>query len=132
MCSSDLASVAHATDEDQDGTETFYFRLRDLAASFKGTDAAFNVEWNNETAQVELTKGGEYTAEALPIVWDPVANDLVDLTVLVDGVPVTVKANLVSGNYYVSADGVKALLGVEAAEVDGVLMVGQLPERASH
>lgn len=120
------------TDVDQNGTETFYFRLRDLAVALKGTANAFNVEWNKATAQVVITKGGEYTAEALLPAKKPVTNNIVDLTVLVDGAPVTVQANLVGGNNYVTAEGVAALLGVQAGEADGVLLVGENAARESH
>ena len=107
------------------------FRLRDLAYILKGTEMAFNVEWNDAAAQVVVTKGGEYTAEALPAAAGGEVS-YTTITVLVDGQPVEIQASLRGGNYYVTAEGVSALLGVEAAEVNGVLMVGEIPERASH
>ena len=91
------------------------FRLRDLAVILKGTDAAFNVEWNDETAQVVITKGGEYTAEALPAHDATAAVATAPLTVLVDGAAVTVDSVLVGGNYYVTAQGLNAILGTNAA-----------------
>ncbi len=109
---------AAAADEDQDGKETFYFRLRDLATILKGTDAAFNVDWNG---QVVITRGGEYTAEALPALEEPVANDIGKLTVLVDGVEVTVEANLIGGNYFITAEGLNAILGTQAVTTEGIL-----------
>ena len=114
-------NTAAAADEDENGTETFFYRLRDLAVILKGTDAAFNVEWNNETAQVVIAKGGEYTAEALAAPEGPVANDIGDLTLLVDGAAVTVKANLIAGNYYVTAEGLNAILGTNAVTAEGVM-----------
>jgi len=113
-----VVNSADAVDEDENGTETYYYRLRDLATILKGTDAAFNVEWNG---QVVITKGGEYTAEALAPAAAPLANNIGDITVLVDGAPVTVEANLIQGNYYVSAQALNTLLGTEAVETAGVM-----------
>ena len=89
-----------------------YFRLRDLAAALKGTKAAFNVEWNG---QVVVTRGGEYTVEPLPAASG--ANGAAQqITVLADGKPVSVQAVNYEGNYYVSVDGVNALLGTAATQ----------------
>ncbi len=112
---------ASATDEDQNGTETFFYRLRDLAVILKGTDLAFNVDWNEAAARVEITKGVEYTAQILPPAEAPVANNIADLTLLVDGAPVTVKANLVGGNYFVTAEGLNAILGANAVTAEGIM-----------
>ena len=111
LCSADSAVSSGLGD-------TTFYRLRDLAAAFQGTTAAFNVEWNGG---VVITKGGEYTAEPLPARADGTAIDYADLTVTVDGAPVEVSALLIGGNYYVSADGINTLLGISAAEADGVL-----------
>lgn len=98
------------------------FRLRDLATILKGTDAAFNVEWNNETAQVVITKGGEYTAEPLPADnGEYVGFSYGKITVLVDGAPVEVDALLRAGNYYVTAEGLNAILGTNATVEGGIL-----------
>ena len=102
------------------GSATSYYRLRDIAVALKGTDAAFDLSWNGS---VVLTKGGEYTAAPLTGRGQVSPLELVDLTVTVDGTPVEISAVLISGNYYVSADGVQALLGVTAAEADGVLTI---------
>ena len=111
LCSADSAVSSGLGD-------TTFYRLRDLAAAFQGTTAAFNVEWNGG---VVITKGGEYTAEPLPARADGTAIDYADLTVTVDGAPVEVSALLIGGNHYVSADGINTLLGISAAEADGVL-----------
>jgi len=37
-----------------------YFKLRDLAYALNGTDAQFNVEWDNENKEVLITRGDEY------------------------------------------------------------------------
>lgn len=109
---------AASADEDQDGTETYFYRLRDLATVLKGTDAAFNVEWNG---QVVITKGGEYTAEPLSAPTAPVANNIGELTVQVDGAPIAVTANLIEGNYYITAEGLNAILGTNATVAEGIL-----------
>lgn len=108
------------------------FRLRDLATILKGTDAAFNVEWNNETAQVEITKGGEYTAEPLPADnGEYVGLSYGKITVLVDGAPVEVDALLRAGNYYITAEGLNAILGTNATVENGILTLSAKDTAAS-
>lgn len=102
---------------------TFY-RLRDLAVALKGTDAAFNVEWNKG---VIVTKGGAYAADSLPARASGTAIDYADITATVDGAPVEISALLIAGNYYVSADSLTKLLGVTASEAGGVLTVTAKP-----
>ena len=110
--------AAQADAADQDGIR--YYRLRDLAVALKGTAAAFNVEWDG---QVIVTKGGEYTAEALEAHAADAAVEAVTITVTVDGAPVEVSALLISGNYYVTAAGLNALLGVTVETVGDVLTI---------
>ena len=98
--------------------DTVFYRLRDLAVAFKGTTAAFNAEWKDG---VVLTKGGEYTAAPLAPRADGTSIDYANLTVTVDGAPVEVSALLIGGNYYVSAEAINTLLGINAVETDGVL-----------
>ena len=98
--------------------DTVFYRLRDLAVAFKGTTAAFDLTWDNGVA---LTKGGEYTAAPLAPRADGTAIDYANLTVTVDGAPVEVSALLIGGNYYVSAEGINTLLGINAVESGGVL-----------
>ena len=43
--------------------------------------------------------------------------------ILVDGQPVEVTAQVYQGNYYVSADAVSTLLGIQAVQSDGVLIL---------
>ena len=45
------------------------------------------------------------------------------LTIQVDGSAVDTSALLIGGNYYVSAEGLSALLGISAVETDGVLTI---------
>lgn len=96
----------------------YYYRLRDLATAFKGTTAAFDLKWNGS---VTLIKGGEYTAAPLIGRGQVTPMEMVDLTISVDGAPVEVSALLIGGNYYVSAEGINTLLGINAVEADGVL-----------
>ena len=110
--------AAQADAADQDGIR--YYRLRDLAVALKGTAAAFNVEWDG---QVIVTKGGEYTAEALEAHAADAAVEAVTITVTVDGAPVEVSALLISGNYYVTAAGLNTLLGVTVETVGDVLTI---------
>ena len=110
--------AAQADAADQDGIR--YYRLRDLAVALKGTAAAFNVEWDG---QVIVTKGGEYTAEALEAHAADAAVEAATITVTVDGTPVEISALLISGNYYVTAAGLNALLGVTVETVGDVLTI---------
>ena len=100
--------------------DTVFYRLRDLAVAFNGTPAMFNVEWNG---QVAITKGSEYTAASLAPRPEGSAIDYANITIQVDGIDVETSTLLIGGNYYVSADGLNALLGVSAVEADGVLTV---------
>lgn len=99
-----------------------YFRLRDVAAAFNGTTAQFNVDWNGA---VIITTKTAYTGETLLLPQSISApQQAVTLTVSVDGSPVVVdQAVLINGNYYITADGLSALLGVTASESGGVLTV---------
>ena len=96
-----------------------FYRLRDLATAFAGTTAGFNVEWVD--GQVVITTGAAYAAGALPAVTGPAFETSGTITVLVDGKPVDVTARLYQGNYYVSLDTVNSLLGIQAAQADGVI-----------
>ena len=98
---------------------TGFYRLRDLATAFAGTTAGFNVEWVD--GQVVITTGAAYAAGALPAVTVPAFETSGTITVLVDGKPVDVTAGLYQGNYYVSLDTVNSLLGIQAAQADGVI-----------
>lgn len=115
------SAADHDAVADMHGGIEHSFRLRDLATILKGTDAAFNVEWNNETAQVVITKGGEYTAEPLPMDDENKDFSYGKITVLVDGAPVEVDALLRAGNYYVTAEGLNAILGTNATVAEGIL-----------
>ena len=110
--------AGNADAADQDGIR--YYRLRDLAVVLKGTAAAFNVEWDG---QVIVTKGGEYTAEALAAHAADAAVEAASIVITVDGAPVEVSVLLISGNYYVTAAGLNALLGITVETVGDVLTI---------
>lgn len=99
-----------------------WFRLRDIATILKGTDLAFNVDWDEANAQVVITKGGDYTAPALEPATYEAAEAEGPITILVDGdMLVEVQTVLLGGNYYVSVEGLNALLGASATVADGIL-----------
>ena len=96
-----------------------FYRLRDIATAFAGTTAGFNVEWVK--GQVVITTGAAYTTAALPAVTVPAFEASGTITVLVDGKPVDVAAELYQGNYYVSLGAINTLLGIQATQADGVI-----------
>lgn len=97
-----------------------YYRLRDLATLLKGTKGAFNVDWNG---QVVITRGGEYTADALKALGAGAKGDKRQLTAQVDGKAVTVDAVLCEDNYFINADGIAKLLGLSAAQQNWYLQL---------
>lgn len=111
-----IYSAAAGTDE----AGTSYYRLRDMATILKGTSLAFNVAWSDG---VVITKGEVYADEALAMPEAVPTAAPVTLSVTVDGAPVEVSALLHSGNYYVTAEGLNALLGAAATVADGVLTI---------
>jgi 2',3'-cyclic-nucleotide 2'-phosphodiesterase/3'-nucleotidase len=103
-------------------TGVTYYRLRDLATILKGTDAAFNVDWNG---QVVITKGGSYEADALTVESIPAAETagltVTPLTIDLDGTAVTVNAVLYNCNYFISAEGLNTIIGTAATQADGIM-----------
>ena len=95
-----------------------YYRLRDLATALKGTKAAFNVDWNGK---VVINKGAEYALDPLAAISGAANGEKQTITVQVDGKDVSVSAVNYLNNYYVSADGLNALLGTNATQ-DGWVM----------
>lgn len=90
-----------------------YYRLRDLAAAFRGTSSSFDVTWNGETKQVEVLTGRDYTGEAESgglSWWGASQATLSSSRLVVDGRPVDVTAyNIDGSNYYKLRDLSEAL-----------------------
>ena len=94
-----------------------YFKLRDLAVAFTGTDAAFDVEWDGAAQTVTLTAGA----------YVPVGGELEPLTggsqtatratadVYVEGMPLVCKAYEIAGNHYFKLRDLCFMLGVSVA-----------------
>ena len=107
----DGTPVAAAAYEIEDSN---YFKLRDLAVAFTGTNAAFNVTWDSAAQTVTLTGG----------VYEPAGGELEPLTggmqtatratadVYVDDMPLVGKAYEVSGNHYFKLRDLCFMLGV--------------------
>ena len=103
-----------------------YYRLRDLAAALTGTQAQFNVTWDDG---VVITTGAAYTDAPMNLVTGATRNTVAELTATVDGAAASCTAaqvivgDAVDGNYYVTAAGLNALTGAVLAETDGVLSI---------
>ena len=93
-----------------------YFRMRDLAYTFNGSKNQFNVSWAD--GKVAITTSTAYDGELFPLpVRIPAAVQEqipADITVSVDGTDITVPAILFDGHYYLTVDGMNALLGTNA------------------
>ena len=75
-----------------------YYRLRDVAATAKGTDKQFDLTWNNGV--VITTKTAYSGSKPTGAANDPAA---VSMSVTVDGKAATTAALLAAGSYYVPA-----------------------------
>ena len=117
-----MADNVQVTDLDKTGTAAAfvaadgqpYFRLRDLAYIFTGSQHQFNVAWAD--GQVVVTTGAAYDGGVLTLPMDLSGSGLTpaDITVSVDGAGVTVPAIAVDGNYYLTVEAVNTLLGTDA------------------
>lgn len=99
-----------------------YFRLRDLAAAFKSTDFAFNVEWDPQNHAFTIALG-EYmpSAEDVP----PLAQEVsvasrakADMYAKQeDGslIPLVCRAYLINGNHYIKLRDICAVMGVSVS-----------------
>ena len=114
----------YVTDLDKSGTAASfvgtdgspYFRIRDLAYIFTGSEHQFNVDWVD--GQVVVTTGAAYDGDVLEVPADISAADRnqapADITVSVDGQEQTVPAIAVDGHYYLTVESFNALLGTDA------------------
>ena len=107
----DIATVAGA-----DGVT--YYRLREVAGLLAGTEASFDVTWSREDG-VTIVKGTDYTAETPAAAEGEAVSGTLTVTVGEEAVEVAVMD--VGSSNYVSAEGLAALLGLDAQEADGVL-----------
>ena len=106
-----------ATVSGRDGVT--YYRLREVAQLLAGTKAAFDVTWSRANG-IEIVKGADYAAETAPAAAGEAAAGTAAITV--DGKTVEVAVMVQGSSNYVSAEGLSALLGVTAAETNGVLI----------
>ena len=107
----DGVPVAAAAYEIEDNN---YFKLRDLAMAFTGTQAAFNVAWDGDAKKVTLTAG----------TYEPVGGELEPLEggdktatratadVYVEDMPLVGKAYEIDGNHYFKLRDLCFMLGV--------------------
>ena len=114
----------YVTDLDKSGTAASfvgtdgspYFRIRDLAYIFTGSEHQFNVDWVD--GQVVVTTGAAYDGDVLEVPADISVADRnqapADITVSVDGQEQTVPAIAVDGHYYLTVESFNALLGTDA------------------
>lgn len=91
-----------------------YFRIRDLAKSFNGTSASFEVTWNAAANQVELLTGQPYTGEAeSSYVYGPSSVVPSTARLMIDGQSVDAAAYNIAGNNYYKLRDLSKLLGYE-------------------
>ncbi len=106
--------ATYTVDAVMDDAGNAYYRLRDVATVLKGTESAFNIGWDGK---VTITKGEEYTEDALVLNRPSTMGEAVTLSVMVYGVEVSVSAVMVTpegdeyGNYYVGMEDLTKLLG---------------------
>lgn len=92
-----------------------YFMLRDLAYALSGSDAQFNVTWDELSQTISVTSGeaysevgGEMSAKSAREVTTTPSN----VTISLDGESITVRAYKIGGNYYVMLRDVAAALDI--------------------
>lgn len=79
-----------------------YFKLRDVAWALSGTDAQFNVDWNDEAKVINLVSGTDYGKNGSLSVGDgkSKAATLNTAPIMKDGEYVTMTAYNIGGNNY--------------------------------
>lgn len=95
-----------------------YFKLRDLAALLDGTDAQFEVSFNNAAETVSLTTGKAYTpvgGEGSEL--KPAAAAVSDWKLTVDGKGVAAHAYMIDDNNYFKLRDLGKVLGFEVGYV---------------
>ena len=114
----------YVTDLDKSGTAAAfvgadgnpYFRMRDLAYIFTGSEHQFNVAWID--GQVVVTSGAAYDGEVLALPETISSADRSqtpsEIIVSVDGTDVAVPAIAVEGHYYLTVESFNTLLGTDA------------------
>ena len=114
----------YVTDLDKSGTAAAfvgtdgnpYFRIRDLAYIFTGSEHQFNVSWAD--GRVVVTTGAAYDGDVLEVPADISSADRnqapAEISVSVDGAETSVPAIAVDGHYYLTVDALNTLLGTDA------------------
>ena len=91
-----------------------YFKLRDLAALLNGTEAQFQVGWNNDTRTITLTTGDAYTAVGGELAKVSAVSQLgvsTDAGIYVDGAPADLAAYNINDNNYFKLRDLGKVLG---------------------
>ena len=78
-----------------------YFKLRDLAAAFSGSDKQFGVQWDGEKQAISLQSNQPYTGKIIVNDNAQPKNALINKAVIYkDGEKVTLQAYNIDGNTY--------------------------------
>lgn len=108
-----------------------YFKLRDMAALLNGTQAQFQVGWDDATRTITMTTGQSYT---------PVGGELAKINnlnqfgtstnaaIYVDGVPVDLTAYSINGNNYFKLRDLGKVLGFNVGWDDATRTVSILTD----
>lgn len=91
-----------------------YFKLRDLAVLLNGTQAQFQVGWNDTTRTITLSTGEAYTAAGGELAKVSAVNQLgvaTDAGLYVDGAPADLTAYNINGNNYFKLRDLGKVLG---------------------
>ena len=91
-----------------------YFKLRDLAMAFTGTQAAFNVAWDGDAKKVTLTAGTYEPdgGELEPLEGGDKTATRATADVYVEDMPLVGKAYEIDGNHYFKLRDLCFMLGI--------------------